>query len=201
MYQYFLKQFYQAPTEFHTINIKMTFPTKSAFIHEGTWDEASRQHPATEWMEQFTHAFNARSNWDQAYSDWHTSDFTMIKPDGTVHHGNEEGFKQIKALYEPFTNEYHQPYFSIWYEIDEGYEMLGLAHLYGNLVGEPGADETKYEDDQGRQWDVKIPGAFRFAFRKTDKAAHGGFEMSRAEILSDSMPAVMILSKRGVLKM
>lgn len=48
----------------------MSFPTKSAFIHVGTWDDETRKHPAMKWMEDYTLSFNKRSDWDQKESDW-----------------------------------------------------------------------------------------------------------------------------------
>lgn len=178
-----------------------SYKTQPAFLHVGTWDDESRKHPAMKWMEDYTIAFNARSNWDQKTSDWHTSDFTLVKPDAAEIKGDEEAFEQVKGLYAPFTQEFHEPYFLVVWERQDGYEMLGQAHCFANCPGEPSQGEQKVKDLQGREWDVKIPGAFRFVYIKKDGAAHGDFELQRAEIMSDSMPAVQILLKRGVMKL
>jgi hypothetical protein len=178
-----------------------SFATQPAFIHFGTWDDQSRKHPAMKWMEDYTIAFNARSNWDQKSSDWHTSDFSLIKPDGVRVTDADEAFEQAKALYAPFTKEFHEPYFLVSWETSDGYGMLGQAHCFANCPGEPVQGEQKVKDGQGREWDVKIPGAFLFDYVKKDGAAHGGFELRRCEIMSDSMPAVQILLKRGVMKL
>lgn len=178
-----------------------SFPTQPAFIHVGTWDDKTRKHPAMKWMEDYTLAYNARANWDQKSYDWHTSDFSLVKPDGTEFTDAEEAWAQSKALYTPFTSEFHEPYFLVTWETDEGYEMLGQAYLFANCVGQASEGEQKVKDGQGREWDVKIPGAFKFQYVKKDIAVHGGFEMRRAEIMSESMPAVQILMKRGVMKL
>jgi len=179
----------------------MSFPTQPAFIHTGPWDDETRKHPAMEWMEDYTKNFNARGDWDQPSSDWLSADFTFVKPDGTVSTGQEEAFQQVKDLYAPFTKELHEPYFCVCWETQNGWEMLGQAHLFANCPGEPGPGESKVRDGQGREWHVKIPGAFHFTYVKRNGAAHGGIELSRTEIMSDSMPAVQILMQRGVLKM
>jgi len=178
-----------------------TFQTQPAFIHTGPWNDGSRKHPAMKWMEEFTIAFNARSGWDQKTSDWNTPDFSLVKPDGTEVKGAEEAWAEAKALYTPFTSEYHEPFFLVTWETDDGYEMLGQAYLYANCVGQKAEGDPKVKDGQGREWEVKIPGGFRFQYVKKNGAAHGDFEMRRCEIMSDSMPAAQILMKRGVLKL
>lgn len=179
----------------------MSFPTKPAFVHVGTWDDETRKHPAMKWMEDYTLNFNARGGWDKKSTDWHTSDFTLVKPDATVYDNADEAFQQVKEMYASFTKEFHEPYFLVVWENSDGYEMLGQAHLFGNIPGQASAGEQKVRDGQGREWDVKIPGAFHFHYVKNPNAAHGGFELKRAEIISDSMPAVQILMKRGLLKL
>ena len=179
----------------------MSFPTQPAFIHMGTWDDETRKHPAMKWMEDYTLNFNARANWDQKSSDWHTSDFTLVKPDGSVYTEADEAFQQVKDMYSSFTKEFHEPYFLAVWETSEGYEMLGQAHLFASCPGQPAQGERKVRDGQGREWDVKIPGAFHFWYVKKQGAAHGDYELRRTEISSDSLPAIQILMKRGVLKM
>jgi hypothetical protein len=178
----------------------MSVPTKPAFIHVGTWDDETRSHPAMKWMEDYTKAFNAREQWDQTSSDWHTSDYTLVTPDGSTYTDPDEAFKHSTGIYAPFTNEFHEPYFLTCWETSTGWEMLGQAYLFANCPGTPTAEEKKVKDLQGREWDVKIPGAFHFGYQKKEGAAHGGIEMNKAEIMCDSLPAVKILQQRGLLK-
>ena len=179
----------------------MSVPTKPAFIHTGTWNDDSRKHPAMKWMEDYTIAFNARSNWGEKTSDWHSSDFILVKPDGAEIKGEEESFKHAKSMYEPFTKEFHEPYFLVCWDTNEGSEMIGQAYLFANCPGNPSEGEQKHKDGQGREWDVKIPGGFHFWYVKKQGAAHGDYEMGRTEITSDSFPAVQLLLKRGVMKL
>ena len=178
----------------------MSVSTRPAFIHWGTWDDETRRHPAMKWMEDYTAFYNARSDWDQDTSDWLSPDFTLVKPDGTVFADHKQAFKESKAMYQFFTKEFHEPYFLVCWENDQGWQMFGQAHMFANLPGNPSAGEQKVKDLQGREWDVKIPGAFNFVYAKNPGAAHGGIEMTKAEIMSDSGPAVVNLLKRGVLK-
>lgn len=178
----------------------MSFPTQPAFVHTGTWDDETRKHPAMKWMEDYTLNFNKRGGWDQKRNDWHSEDFTLVKPDGSVHTGHENAFEQSKSMYGLFTSEFHEPYFLVCWETGTGWEMLGQAYFYANCVGESAVGEKKVKDLQGREWDVKIPSAFLFKYLKKDGAAHGGIELGRCEIMSDSLPAVQILMQRGVIK-
>jgi len=178
----------------------MSVSTQPAFIHVGTWDDETRRHPAMKWMQDYTEYFNSRQGWDHDSTDWHSSDFTLVKPDGTVVTGSAETWAEQKAMYAPFTSEVHEPYFLVCWETSNGWGMLGQAYLLANCAGAPSAGETKVKDSQGREWDVKIPSAFHFTYVKKDGARHGGIEMSHAEIMGDSMPAVQILMKRGVIK-
>lgn len=176
----------------------MSLPTQPAYIHVGTWDHETRRHPAMRWMEIYTHNFNARGGWDKSPFDWHTSDFTLVKADGSLYSNADEAFEQMKQMYAPFTKEFHEPYFLICWETKTGWEMLGQAHFYANCRGEPVAGEKKVQDGQGREWDVKIPGAFKFTYVKKEEAAHDGIELQRSEVMVDSLPAVQVLMQRGV---
>lgn len=178
----------------------MSVPTQPAFIHVGTWDDETRKHPAMKWMEEFTLNFNKRGDWGQDESDWLSSDTTLVKPDGSSHTGNGLAFKQSKEMYQFFTSEFHEPYFLVTWETKDGWEMIGQAHLFANLPGEATPQEAKVKDLQGREWDVKIPGGFRFEYVRQDGAPHDGIVLRRTEIMSDSMPAVQLLMARGVIK-
>lgn len=36
----------------------MSYPTTQVFIHKGSWDDETRQHPVMHWMEQYTKEFD-----------------------------------------------------------------------------------------------------------------------------------------------
>ncbi|KAJ4344576.1 uncharacterized protein N0V89_012320 [Didymosphaeria variabile] len=178
----------------------MSVPTTPAFVHVGAWDDETRKHPAMKWMEEYTLNFNKRGDWDQEESDWLSSDFTLIKPDGKTSTGNAAAFAESKGMYQYFTSEFHEPYFLVTWETNEGWEMLGQAYFFAELPGNATAQEKKAQDLAGREWDVKIPAAFHFVYVKQKDASHDGIVLKRTEIMSDSLPAVQILMARGVIQ-
>lgn len=70
--------------------------------------------------------------------------------------------------------------------------MIGLAMVFANL---PGEEKREVKDKKGRDWEVKLPGAFKFYYRKDGD----GFKVKSTEIFSDSGPVVMALLKKGVM--
>ena len=54
----------------------MSFPTQPAFVHNGSWDDTTRTHPAMEWMERYTkQAIDGRQMDDpSARAKWMTDD-------------------------------------------------------------------------------------------------------------------------------
>jgi len=179
----------------------MSYPTQPAFIHWGTWDDETRKHPGMKWMEEYTLDFNKRADWAQDESDWLSADFTLVKQDGSTFSGNAPAFKESKAMYALLTQELHEPYFLVCWDTKDGWEMIGQAYLFANCPGEATPQEKKVKDLQGKEWDVKIPGAFHFVYVKKEGAPHGGILMKRLEVMSDSMPVVQTLLARGVMKL
>jgi hypothetical protein len=112
-----------------------------------------------------------------------TSDFTLVKPDGSTTSGNAAAFKEAKGLYQFCKNELHEPYFLVTWETENGWAMLGQAYLFANLPGDATAQEKKAADLSGKEWDVKIPAAFRFEYVKQDGAPHDGILLKRTEIV------------------
>lgn len=152
------------------------------------------------WMESYTDFFDRKGYNDGPWSDWWTEDHVLYKADGTTVAGAEKAWEAAKEVYAPFSEYTHIPYYLVCHDTDDGWEMIGQAHLYGNLVGERHEGEApKVKDKQGREWDVCIPGAFRFQYVK-GKGKHG-MALKRTDIHSDSMPAGMTLIKRGVIKL
>jgi len=178
----------------------MSFPTQPAFIHSGSWDAESRKHPAMKWMEAYTDAFDSRESWSTPYTDWHVEDWYGVKADGQATSTGQKGWEELKEVYAPFLQQKHEPYFLVCFETHDGYEMIGQALVYGKLPGHPTADEKRVQDRSGKEWDVAVPGGFHFFYVKGDGAKHGGFLMKKSEIMSDSIPVVTILQKRGLLK-
>ena len=179
----------------------MSFPTQPAFVHYGSWDDTTRKHPAMKFMEAYTNWFEENHFKEPAPTAWLTKDTSMVLADGRAFNGADAVWAAQPLTYGPFVQYYHQPYFVICVEIDDGYEMIGQATVFANLPGEPTGDEQKAADDKGRKWDVGVPGAFRFIYKKEPGAKNGlGFLLHRTEIMADSGPVVVKMLKRGVMK-
>ena len=179
----------------------MSFPTQAAFVHYGSWDDTTRTHPAMKFMEAYTSWFEENHFKEPAPTQWHTKDGSLALADGREFKGADEVWAALPLTYGPFVQYYHQPYFLNCFEIAKGYEMIGQATLFANLPGEAGGDEQKVTDNQGKKWDVAVPGAFRFIYHKEPSAKNGlGFLLHRSEIMADSGPVVVKLLKRGVMK-
>jgi hypothetical protein len=103
-------------------------------------------------------------------------------------------------MYQFFTSEFHEPYFLVTWETNDGWEMFGQANLFAELSGNATAQEKKVQDQTGRDWDVKMPSAFRFVYTKQEGAPHDGILLKRIEVMSDSLPTVQLLMARGVIK-
>lgn len=171
-------------------------PTVSAFVHKGSWDETTRKHTAMKWMEKFTIEFDKR-NFE---SQWYTSDCTLQKADGSPEvSGRDEYISHIKAIYGPLTEQFHEPYFISATETDDGWEMLGQAKLFANLPGKPAQGETKAKDLSGKSWDVGVPSAFHFWYKK-EKDGPDGLAIKRTEIISDSAVPMKVMMGRGLIK-
>jgi len=176
----------------------MSFPLTPAFITESAgWDKV-RAHPAMQWMEKYTLAFDADQLASSSFSDWHTDDLTYQKGTGEVITGGETAFKACLEVYAPFAAHLHEPAFVIVWETEDGYEMVGQATLFADLKV-PGG-EKKMADLTGRKWDIGIPGMFRFSYMKVEGAPHDGLKMRRNEVFSDSGPAIVEMLKRGMVK-
>lgn len=140
----------------------MSFPTTSTFITNYTkgWEDW-RVHPAVAWLEKCTKAFDARKSWSTPYSDWHTDDYTFIKPNGETTTGGDPAFKATKESYSAFSSSIHEPKLTCVLETQDAWYMIGEAILYGDFP-DTGAGCKEIDDLAGRQWDVRLHGMFRF---------------------------------------
>lgn len=180
----------------------MSSPTRPAFVHYGDWDSHTRAHPCMNWMEQYTTAFERKEHWDRDSTDWQVANPTFVKSDGSVFTG-AESWEANKAVYAPLAKYHHEPRFLVCLETDYGWEGIGQATIYANLPGERNTGEpAKVKDNvKGEEWDIAVPGAFRLEYVKDDKAAHDGIALRRTEAMTDSLPIIMTLAKRGVISL
>lgn len=113
----------------------------------------------------------------------------------------DAAYRRTESDYAVFTKWHHAPEYYVCHESKDinGWEMIGQANLYANLVGPPDG-QPKVKDSSGEEWDVKVPAAFHFWYEKSDDAEHDGIVLKRTHIMSDSGPVVVRLLHRGVLK-
>lgn len=192
----------------------MSFATKPAFVHYGSWDDETRKHPAMKWMyalpfpvrpsshlthprEQYTYKIDAKAV-DEVKKDWMADDHFLIRSTGQKDTGAQASLDALfKEIYAPFSKHAHVPTHLVCYEVDDGWEMMGLATVYWNLAV-PGKQESgeKVKDKQGNEWDGAMPGGFNFHYRKEG----GGIRVTKTEIAADPTAAVVGMLKRGMLK-
>lgn len=81
----------------------MSYPTKSVYVHTGSWDDETRSHPCMAWMEKYTTTIIDERKWDTPTGDWHTSDFTFQKSTGEVAEGGDAAWKTLAEVYATFS--------------------------------------------------------------------------------------------------
>jgi hypothetical protein len=178
----------------------MSYPTTNAFIHYSKgWDSTTRSHPCMAWFEDYAKLFDTGEMFSVPYIEWHTDDYSYAKSTGEVIEGGAPAFEALKQTYSVFKGNNHEPRWLCCWETQEGWEMVGEAVLFGNLVA-PGGSGQAHTDLAGKKWDVGVPSAFHFKYVKDTEAKHGGIRLKRSEIFSDSAPVVVEMLKRGMLK-
>ncbi|GIZ44971.1 hypothetical protein CKM354_000815500 [Cercospora kikuchii] len=193
------------------------YPTEPVYVHNGSWNDTSRKHPAMGWLETYTKTaidgklFDKpaeRSKWmsdDRKYSvssQTRRSILTKATPDvlvkstGEVRNGGDASWEAIsKELYAPFKEHLHSPTYATAVQTGSNtWELTGLATLFWKLQV-PGQGHN-IADPSGKTWDGAIPSAFKFAFREEG----GQIRISRTEISSDPSAALVAMLKTGMLK-
>ena len=56
------------------------------------------------------------------------------------------------------------------------------------------------KDVDGKDWDIKMAGGFRLQFIKDSKAPRDGILLQMVQIMTDSVPVIMRLMGRGLMK-
>lgn len=165
-------------------------------VHIDGSDKRYREHPVLDFLFDHQEAFDHGNMKAEPYTQYHTSDFVFTKSDGTVLPPGEASWKGWLGGYAPFTEHLHEARYCCVYERNGGWEMMGIAHVYGNLVV-PG-DKTR-KDLSGRQWDIEVPGAFLFAC-VPDPSGPKGFKVKSMTLFGDGTPVVGEMIKRGMVK-
>lgn len=178
----------------------MSVPTIPAFVHLGDWDATTRQNPSQKWMEHIVHNIFDAHKWETPYSDIYTDDFHLLKPDGSEVHEGKAAWAAVAELFGPLTTQKTIPFYMVVTETEYGWEMIGVANIFGNLPGQPKEGEVKVKDVYGGEWDVKMSGGFRFQYRKSDGAKYDGILCQMVQIFTDSAPIMMKMIGRGLVK-
>jgi hypothetical protein len=179
----------------------MSLPTTPTFMtsYVTGWEEA-RVHPALAWLEKLTKTFDTRESWSHHWSEWHTDDYTFIAPDGTVTTGGEPAVIATQDDYRVFTAFIHEPVWASAYQAgdDGAWHVVAEAAVFANLPGE--SREKKFKDRDGKMWDVKVGGMFRFEYVGVEGAVHDGLKMRKLTCFCDTAPIAVEMLKRGLMK-
>jgi len=179
----------------NSIYCKMSYPTKPVFVHKGSWDDETRQHPLMKWMEDYTHEFDrTRAFATGSPSDWLTSDFSVQLSDGSRITGMQDAIKALTEKYAPFSGGHkHDPTELLTWEEGDHWCMFGHAKCF---IGFEGV-EANVKDPQDQSWNVVVEATYRFVYVK-DESGQGGYKMRETKIYADPMPAVEFMLKQGI---
>ncbi|KIW91686.1 uncharacterized protein Z519_07654 [Cladophialophora bantiana CBS 173.52] len=176
----------------------MSKPAYIVHIDGSDKEQRFREHPVLDFLFDHQEAFDHGDMKSGPYTRFHTDDFVFTKSDGTVFPPGEASWQGWLSGYAPFTEHLHEPRYCNVYERDDGsWEMMGIAHIYGNFPV-PGGDKTK-TDFSGRQWGVVVPGAMVFRCVK-DPSGPKGFKVKSMTVYGDGTPVVAEMIKRGMIK-
>jgi len=174
----------------------MSFKTVPAYVqHPAGWPDATREHPAIDFMFEFEQALDFGDLKTQGYPASHlTADF-VYKCNGTAHPPGKPSWDKYTADIAGFTAHYHEPLYYVIYETATGWELVGTAAIYVNL---PAPGEGKVKDLMGREWDFKMQGAaFHFELVK-DASGIKGVKLGKQEVVGDMLALAAELVKRGM---
>ncbi|RAH81568.1 hypothetical protein BO86DRAFT_456343 [Aspergillus japonicus CBS 114.51] len=180
----------------------MTPPKTPAYItRTQNWDPA-REHPALAWMENCTHAWDTRQSWTTPHTDWVTTDFVFVKPNGERCTGGLPAWEAMRQEYAAFAGSHHEPSWVCVVDCEDdeggGWEFVGEGKLFIQLPdGKRPADRT-VRDLDGREWDLAVESMFRFRFVRTPSAVNEGIRIQRFQFYSDSGPVVAEMLRREI---
>lgn len=147
--------------------------------------------------EQYTYAIDGKER-EKVKNDWMDPDHVLTRSTGQKDKGADASVGALyNEIYAPFAKWSHVPEQLVAYEVDDGWEMIGLAMLYWTLAV-PGKQESgsKVKDKEGNEWDGVTPASFVFGYKKVD----GGIRLKKTDITADPTAAVVGMLKRGMMK-
>jgi hypothetical protein len=179
----------------------MGLPTTPVYLvqNAGGWPDEHNKHPVVEWIHDYEQAFDFGNMKKEGHAPWNTDDFTFSYGGAPSAPAGPAAFAAAVEKYAPFRAHYHEPHYYLIWENDTGYELTGVAYLYGNLQN-PHNDSEKVKDLEGREWDFKGLGSFYFVFVK-DSNGPKGLKLKSEVLITDSFPLAKEMVKRGMVTM
>lgn len=178
------------------MSVSTTVPAYIVYINAGDSEKKFREHPVLDFLFHHQESFDHGNMKTQPYTEFHAHEFVFTKSDGTVFPPGEASWKGWLEGYAPFTEHLHEARYCCVYERGGGWEMIGVAHLFANLVV-PG-EKTK-TDRSGRQWDIEVPGVMVFNC-VPDPSGPKGFKVRAITLFADGTPVLGAMIKRGMVK-
>ncbi len=180
----------------------MSFSTSPVFVlsaPKGWGTPGALSHPATVFLHTFAAAFDsfALKGPDADYKEYTADGYTFTSPEGEEFVG-DAAWSKVLETYAPFSAHEHQPrFFSVSRnETDNGWLLIGQADVYFDFPV-PATGEAKVKDLEGREWDLRVPGMFKFGFVE-DKSSKHGLRIKTDTVFADGVPIVKGLIKRGM---
>ena len=175
----------------------MSYPTQPAFIqYSSGWEQRWRTHPVYDFMCEHHLAFDEGNMKTQPYTDWHTSELTLTKPNGETVSPGQPSWDALLEQYAPFSAHRHQPvWVAIWETDDGGYEFVGNAKMFADLLV-PGGVKSK-QDSNGRKWDVEGQAMSMCRFVR-DPSGPKGLKLAYFKLFLDPTPLMGEMVKRGM---
>jgi hypothetical protein len=176
----------------------MALPTIPTYLvqNAGGWPDEHNKHPAVDWIHNYEQAFDFGDMKTQGHAPWSTDDFTFSYCGAPSAPAGPAAFAALVERYAPLKAHYHEPHCYLIWENDTGYELTGVAYMYGNFHA-PRDDVEKVKDEEGREWDFKGLGSFYFVFVK-DQEGPKGLKMKSEVLIADGLPLAKELVKRGM---
>ncbi len=171
----------------------MSFPTVRSYVqHTQGSPEKTREHPVIDWMFDYEKALDYGDMKAGPHTPWHSDDFVYVK-NGAASAPGAPSWAKLVGDYALFVSHYHEPAFYTIHETATGWDLIGWANIFANLPV-PG---DKVRDALGREWDIKVPGAFHFVYVK-DPSGPKGLKLQRQELFVDGVAVGKEVVKRGI---
>lgn len=176
----------------------MSSYTTNAFVADGGFGEATREHPAMAFGEEATKLFDSRDH--RTIMEWITEDFSVVQPDGSRGKGNaQESLNNAKQVYDKLLTDHgHVPVSTIVVETKDGYKVMTHAMMCGNLLAVSALNPTKVSAPDGSKWDLTVPVFGELDLVKDANAKHHGLLVRQVRFVIDQNEILKGVKARGL---